>query len=79
MIALSGMDPEGRFGGADTLLSATKQTCEQIAKKFARNIPLDAIYLISDLKIIQQAIKLRRASHKNSISFCTKIVPSRLA
>jgi hypothetical protein len=39
-----------------------------IAKKFARNIQWTLFTLISDLKIIQQAVKLPRASRNNSIS-----------
>jgi hypothetical protein len=49
-------------------------------KIFALNRPtqwtLKKITLISDLKleIIQQDVKLARASHDNSISFCATIV-----
>jgi hypothetical protein len=50
-----------------------------IAKKIARNILWTLFTFNSDLKIIHQAVKLPRASPNNSISFCTKIVPSRLA
>jgi hypothetical protein len=51
-----------------------QQTCEILQKKIARNILWMLFTLISDLKIIQQAVKLpRRASHDNSISFSPKL------
>jgi endo-beta-N-acetylglucosaminidase D len=50
-----------------------------IAKKIAQNILWMPFTFISYLKIIQQAVKHPHASHNNSISFCTKIVPSGLA
>jgi hypothetical protein len=53
-----------------------------IAKKLARNTLWTRAILkpkIPDLKIAQQAVKLPRTSHNNSISFCSKIVPSGLA
>jgi hypothetical protein len=50
-----------------------------IANKFAPNTLWTLFTLISDLKIVQQAVRLPRASHSNSISFCGKIVRSGLA
>jgi hypothetical protein len=44
-----------------------QQTCELQQKKFARNILCTLFTLISDLKIIQQAVKLPPASRNDSI------------
>jgi hypothetical protein len=50
-----------------------QQTCE-LWQKHSLGIFYALFTFISDLKIIQQAVKLPRAPHNNSISFCANIV-----
>jgi hypothetical protein len=82
-ISIPGTDPDGGFWGSwqPSPLSTTNffpTNLWTIAKPFARNTRT-LFTLISDVKIVHQAVKLPRASHSNSISFCGKIAESGLA